>query len=251
MTPDALYAYAVVEAGATPPAAIPAILPGAGFALVPGGGCAALVSAVPRAPFQDGPAGQGGDPAWVTERAAAHHAVVSACTAAGATLPLAFGALFSGPAPLAAWLEARGTALRAALAHVAGCAEWTVRVEEDAAAHAAWLDAHDPALREVADRAGSAAAGTAYLLHRQRDRLRNAARAARCSGLRDRLAAALQAHAQALPEAMTALVARQRDAELRAEVARIGAEFAGSGLAPRLAGPWPPYAAAREAIGRG
>jgi hypothetical protein len=251
MQADALYAYAVLDAAATRPEAVLPILPGADFEVLRAGGCAALVSPVPRAVFQDGSQGRGGDPAWIAERAAAHHAVVVACAAAGPTLPLAFGALFSAEAPLLDWLAARGDALAAGLGHVQGCAEWSVRVEEDREAHAAWLDAHDPDLRTLSQRIAAAPPGLAYLLERRRDKLRSTVRGARQDELAQRLAAAMAKHARALPAALTALVANPLHAALLADIERIGAEFDGSGLGPHLAGPWPAYAAAREALAHG
>jgi hypothetical protein len=249
MQPDALYAYAVLAESAHAPQDVAAILPDAGFELVHGGGCVALASPVPRAPFQDGPEGRAGDPGWIAERAARHHAVVAACAAAGPTLPMAFGALFSTAAKLEAWLDMRRDALAAGLAQVTGCAEWSARVDEDAEAHLAWLEVHDPELRGMAARIATAPPGIAYLLERRMEQLRRAARAARRSALAERLAAALAEHARALPEELTALIAEPRQAQLSAEIARIGADFAGSGLAPRLAGPWPAYAVARGALG--
>lgn len=115
MSADALYAYAVVPDGVAVPPGAPAILPGARHVLIPGGGCAALVSPVPRAPFQPGPAGRLGDTEWLAERARAHRAAIAAVAAQGPVLPLAFGALFPGPRDLIAWLEERGPRLRLAL----------------------------------------------------------------------------------------------------------------------------------------
>ena len=174
---EALYAYAVVSADAALPRDVDAILPGAGFALVQAGGCAALVSLVAREPFEAGPGCRGDDPAWVAARAAAHHAVVAALP--GAVLPLAFGALFSGAAPLAAWLAAREAALMAALAQVEGCAECTAKLEEDPARHAAWLDEHDENLRDLARRARDATAGTAFLCPHAEKRMAEARRRGR------------------------------------------------------------------------
>jgi hypothetical protein len=249
MPADALYAYAVLPEGAAlPPAGTPAILPGAGFDLVRVGGCAALASPVPRAPFQAGPEGRMADPAWLAERAHAHHAVVAACAAAGPALPLAFGALFSSPAPLAAWLSQRAAALRDGLWHVAGCAEWSACVDEDPAAHATWLDLHDPRLRDIATRIDGLTAGRAYLFGRRRQQLRTEARAARIQHLSQELQARLAAHARALPAAMTGLVAADRTEALRADMDRMAQDLAGSGLALRLVGPWPPYASARAVV---
>lgn len=243
---DALYAYAVLPADAALPGDAAAILPGAGFALVRAGGCAALVSPVPRAPFEAGPATRANDPAWVAERAAAHHAVVAALP--GAVLPLAFGALFSGPGPLAEWLAAREAALLAALAQVDGCAECTAKLEEDPARHAAWLDAHDENLRDLARRASEASAGTAFLLARTREKRLAEARAARAAMMAREVAARLGRHAHVMPEAMTALVRRADLPALMAELSATARELAESGIALRLVGPWPPYAYARAAI---
>lgn len=243
---EALYAYAVVPPETALPEGAGAILPGAGFALVRAGGCAALVSRVARAPFEPGPGCRGNDPAWVAERAAAHHAVVAALP--GPVLPLAFGALFSGEEPLAAWLAAREEALMAALAQVEGCAECTAKLEEDPARHAAWLDAHDENLRDLARRARDAAAGTAFLLARSRDKRLAEARAARAAMMARDVAARLGRHAHVMPEPMTALVRRADMPALMEDLAEAARELDGSGIALRLVGPWPPYAYARAAL---
>ncbi|WP_439551167.1 GvpL/GvpF family gas vesicle protein [Falsiroseomonas sp.] len=243
---EALYAYAVVSADAALPRDVDAILPGAGFALVQAGGCAALVSLVAREPFEAGPGCRGDDPAWVAARAAAHHAVVAALP--GAVLPLAFGALFSGAAPLAAWLAAREAALMAALAQVEGCAECTAKLEEDPARHAAWLDEHDENLRDLARRARDATAGTAFLLARTREKRMAEARAARATMLARDVAARLGRHAHVMPEALTALVRRADLPALMDDVAATASDLAESGIALRLVGPWPPYAFARAAL---
>jgi hypothetical protein len=131
MSVDALYAYAVLPEGAPVPAGAPVILPGARHVLVPGGGCAALVSPVPRSAFQPGPGCRMGDAAWLAERARAHQGAIAAVAACGPVLPLAFGALFAGPSSLVAWLDARGPRLRAALAG-ALAGDLTIRLEEEA-----------------------------------------------------------------------------------------------------------------------
>ncbi len=243
---DGLYAYAVLPADAALPGDVAAILPGAGFALVRAGACAALVSVVPRAPFEAGPDSRGNDPAWVAARAAAHHAVVASLP--GAVLPLAFGALFSGAAPLADWLAAREEALAAALAQVDGCAECTVKLEEDPTRHAAWLDAHDENLRDLARRAREASAGTAFLLARSREKRMAEARAARHAMMARDVAARLGRHAHVMPEPLTALVRRADLPALLDEVAETARGLADSGIALRLVGPWPPYAFARAAL---
>jgi hypothetical protein len=248
---DALYAYAVLPGAAAPPLPATAILPGAGLDLLRHAGCAVLVSPVPRAPFQDGPACRMADGDWLADRARAHHAVVAAMAEAGPVLPLAFGALFSAAAPLRDWIAPRAATLTAALAQVAGCAEWSLHLEEDAPAHAEWLDRHEAELQAIARRIEQAGSGTAYLLGRRRMQMRAQVRAARLAALSGRLAERLQAHARALPADLTALVAQDRAEALRAEMARIARDLDGSGVALRLAGPWPAYASARRALDHG
>lgn len=245
---DALYAYGVVPSDAALPEGVDAILPGAGFRLVRNGGCAALVSAVAREPFTPGPGCRGDDPAWVAERAAAHHGVVAAMAAQGAVLPLAFGALFSGPAPLAEWLAAREDVLLSALVQVEGCAECTAKLEEDPARHAAWLDAHDDNLRDLARRAREAAAGTAFLLGRSREKRMTEARAARHAMVARDVASRLGRHARVMPEPLTALVRQADLPALMGELEMTAAAMAESGIALRLVGPWPAYAYARAAL---
>lgn len=251
MSATALYAYAVLPAGATPPAA-PPVLPGAAPLLVREGAVAALVSPVPRALFEPGPECRMADPDWVAARAALHHAMVAA--AEGPVLPLAFGALFSEAAPLRAWLAARGAALAEALAAVAGREEWGVALAEDAEGHAAYLDATDPALRDLAERRRRAGEGTAFLLDRRHAKALAAARAARRGAIGQRAASILARHAAqvaAAPARWTGLVPRGAVAALRAELEDVADEIAGSGLSLSLSGPWPPYAFAREALAHG
>jgi len=247
----ALYAYAVLPAGAGVPQGAPGILPDATFALVAAEGCAALVSPVPRAPFTEGPDCRTGDPAWIAARAQGHHETVAALAACGPVLPLAFGALFSSPEPLGAWLAAREERLVAALAEVSACTEVSARLEEDAQGHAAWLDAHDPGLRALRERAAGAGAGTAFLLGRTRERKLAAARAARHEAVAGELVTRLRQYARALPGEMTALVRQADVPALCADLARIAADLAGTGLALRVVGPWPAYAYARAALADG
>ncbi len=244
----ALYAYAVLPADAALPGTPATILPDAPLGLICGSGCAALVSAVPRNAFAARPVQEPGQGAWIAVRTHAHHATIAAAAAEGPVLPLAFGAVFDGVAPLRAWLAARRPRLAAALTQVAGCAEFTLRLEEDTEGHIAWLDAHDEDLRSLAEDARNAGADDAFRLGGRRARRLTEARHARQQALVRDLAARLQRHARLLPGEMTALV---RDADvpaLRADLDRIARDLSGTGLALRLAGPWPPYASAHAAL---
>jgi len=248
MSATALYAYAVVG----PDAGLPPIQ---SLALVAAEGVAAVVGEVDRLAFEPGPGCRTSDPDWVASAAAAHHAVVAACVPVGPALPLAFGALFSGAAPLQAWLSARAAALREALDAVAECEEWGLALTEDATAHAAWLEVHDPGLRDLAAAAERASEGTRFLLDRRRSRTLTALRGARHRALGDRVAAILAGHARqsaAAPAApalsWTGLVPRAAAAALRADLATAARDLADSGMTLALSGPWPAYAFAREAL---
>jgi len=244
----ALYAYAVVD----PAAAWP---PNSPLSLVAADGVAAVVGEVDRAAFEPGPECRTNDPDWVAAAAAAHHAVVAACVAGGPALPLAFGALFSGPTPLRAWLTERAAALRPALAEVAGCEEWGLTLMEDAAAHAAWLETHDPALRDLAAAADRASQGTRFLLERRRSRALTALRANRHRATGERIGGILASHARRAAVAAAAqalswngLVPRAAVAALRTDLATAARDLAETGMTLALSGPWPAYAFAREAL---
>lgn len=244
----AWYAYAVLPEGAPPPAAEP-VLPDAAFELVGASGVAALASPVPRALFdRDDPANRADDPAWIGARAQAHHGVVAA---AGACLPLAFGALFASRDSLGAWVSARQAALEHALERVAGRAEWTVRLHEDAAAHAAWLEANDPGLRALAARIAAASTGTAFLLDRKRAQATAAARATALAEAGRQVAVALAGSAALVDRqaaSWTVLAGAAEQAALQAALAPLAQAWEQSGLTLALSGPWPPYAFARGAL---
>ncbi len=248
----ALYAYAVLPAAFDPAEANgldAAGLEGAGPpALVREGAVAALASPVPAAWFAEG--GPVGDPEWVSRQALRHHAVCGAL--AGHALPLAFGGVFSGEAPLRLWLAERAAPLALALARAEGCAEWTLLLREDAPRLEAWLAAHDAELAQLSAAAGAAGPGTRFLLERRLARARDGARARHLEAAACRLHDALAPQSRALLPArtragmvgVTALLPGAPPAAL-GEMAR---ELDESGLALALSGPWPPYAFAREAL---
>jgi hypothetical protein len=247
----AWYAYAVLPDGALLPTAEP-VLPDASFELVRATRVAVLASPVPRALFdRDDPANQAGDPAWIGARAHAHHGVAAAAAAAGACLPLAFGALFASRDSLGTWVEARQAGLERALARVAGRAEWAVRLHEDAEAHAAWLDLHDPDLQALAARIAAASSGTGFLLERRQAQARSAARAAHLAAAGREVAVALAGNAGLVEQQAACWTVLADAAErqlLEAALAPLAQAWEGNGLMLALSGPWPPYAFAREAL---
>ena len=255
---DALYTYAVIDAGVALPD-VGAILPGAALFALAEGKVAALASPVPRAWFEAGPHCRTEDPAWLAERAAAHHAVVAGLHEA--VLPLAFGAIFSGEAPLRAWLRDGALRFAAALSAVRGQSEWSVLLCEDAVAHAAWLRAHDTGLAALAARAEAAGPGTAFMLARQLERGLATARHQRRHDstlalwrLLEGISAHLRAGAPRQENAVAGfnlLVRGPAQAQLRAALEATATDLEGTGLGLELSGPWPPYAFAREAVAHG
>ena len=255
---DALYTYAVVDAGCAPPD-VGAILPGAALFALAEGKVAALASPVPRAWFEAGPQCRIDNPDWLAERAAAHHAVVAGLH--DAVLPLAFGAIFSGEAPLRAWLRDGAPRFAAALGAVRGQSEWSVLLSEDAVAHAAWLRAHDTGLAALAARVEAAGPGTAFMLGRQLERALATARQQRrhdstlaLSRLLEGVSAHLRAGAPQQENAVAGfnlLLPGPAQPRLRAALEAAAEELDGTGLALALSGPWPPYAFAREAVAHG
>jgi hypothetical protein len=249
-TGTAWYAYAVIPAGLALPDAA-AILPDAPLEALRCGGVAVLASPVPRGLFDAAdPANRSGDPDWVAARAQAHHAVVAATEPC---LPFAFGTLFTAPAPILDWLAPRQAALAAALAAIAGQAEWTVTLVEDQAAHGAWAAAHDPAVTALAARVAALPEGAAFLLGRRLAQAVPAARDAHRQAVLARLDAVLAASGQArLPEARpgarTLLAGPTAIAALRPGLEALADDLAGTGLGLDLSGPWPAYAYARLAL---
>jgi hypothetical protein len=253
--------YAVLPSSAALPACPDSILPGAPLAILAGGATrddrdlAVLASRVPRGVFAaDDAQCQAGDPAWVAARATAHHAVVRVVAEAGACLPLGFGTLFASTGSVLAWKAAHADGLRRTLAAVAGRQEWAVRLTEQAAAHGAWLDAHDPALRSLAAAADAAGPGRAHLLRRRLAQAREAARAAHAKAVAEALGArlstlrcAVRADAAAGQDAARWNLLATQDAGLEPALAALAAAMDETGFSLRVTGPWPPYAFARDA----
>ncbi|WP_305123417.1 GvpL/GvpF family gas vesicle protein [Roseomonas sp. GC11] len=250
MNTEAWYAYAVVAAGQEAPHRL-AILPEAPLAALPAGPVALLASPVPRALFEhDSPGSRTADPDWVAARVQAHHTVVAA---AGPCLPFAFGALFSGLAPLLDWAAAREESLAEALARLGQRAEWSLILREDAAAHAAHLCRTEPGLAALAAQCAAAGPGTGFLLGRRLEQALPAARAARLANLREELAVVaasigLPAQPEPRPGRLTLLAGEAEIAALRPALEAWAAVHEGSGVALELSGPWPAYGFARAVL---
>jgi len=251
---EAWYVYAVLPGGADPVPRSPALLAGSEVRVLRHGAVAALVSLVPRGLFAaDHPQSRAADPHWVALCAEAHHRVVQSAASAGPCLPLGFGTLFTSENALRAWLSGNADRMTRALAMLSDRQEWALTLTEDACVHAAWLEAHDPDIRTLAQAARAAPPGTQFLLERRLAKALDAARArhgvAAGAMLMERLQAEqveLRQEAARQGAAWSALACRHSRFAERIE-ALSAALFADSGLALRITGPWPPYAFARAA----
>ena len=249
----AWYVYAVMPEGqAAPPGCGVAE---AGMVVVPQSGLSALASVVPRALFAaDAAESRTGDPDWIAVCATRHHDVVERAMVSGPCLPFGFGTLFASTERLKIFLATRASALREALARVESCREWAVTLLEDAAAHAAWLRAHDPGLRDLAARAEAAGPGTGFLLGRRLETALGHARAAHAAAAAARVGAMLAAAPARLQTEERgngapgwSLLVRAEDS-LGPTLEAIAAQLDGTGLSLRVTGPWPPYGFARAAL---
>ncbi|WP_058557737.1 GvpL/GvpF family gas vesicle protein [Thiohalocapsa sp. ML1] len=250
---EAVYLYGFVsDSGAASglPPALPAVDPERPLGLYRHAGLIALVSPVRRTDFDgDDGAANLADIGWVGPRALRHQAVLDAALAEAAVYPLPFGTLFSSPAALAAEMELRRDDIGAALARLAGCAEWAVQGELD---RDAALDALVRDAIVAGDWTPPAAPGRRHLeeqrLRRELDaELDNWAEAAAAT-LADALAAASRGHAQRrIPAGQTLafnwafLVPTDGLDDFHAAIDTTGPVLAGHGLRVVCKGPWPGY----------
>jgi hypothetical protein len=251
---EAWYVYAVLpDAGHAMPDAA-AILAGSAVGTIKEAGVTALVSLVPRALFAaDHPQSKAADPAWVAVCAEAHHRVVQLATEAGPCLPLGFGTLFGSVDSLRCWLAENAGKMQRTLAQVGGQREWALTLTEDAPRHLAWLEANDPALRQLAATTKAASPGTGFLLERRLARERESARKHHGAAVAARLSECLAAEAvlvrqEPAQEGAAWSVLAAKEIGFADRIAKLAPSlFDGTGLSLRVTGPWPPYAFARAA----
>ncbi|MBY8876108.1 GvpL/GvpF family gas vesicle protein [Actinacidiphila acidipaludis] len=219
---------------------------------------AALVQEVPAERFTEEALREHlADPAALEAYARAHHAVVTAASAAGPVVPLPLATLFADHDRAREVLSENLPRFREALDRVRGRAEWAVKVH---------LRRDDPPPDQAASDRGASAAGTpsaagagrAYLSRvrgREKDRIsrRDAATAAaqRVHEAANTVAAGsvrLRPHGQEITgkdrlQVMNAayLVDEARSAELSTVLAALRTDLAGSAIEIDVSGPWVPY----------
>lgn len=231
------------------------------------GGLAAAVSAVPAEEFEAEALNRlVRDLDWLGPRAERHQEVTARLMElTEALLPLAFGTVFRGTAPVAQLLREQGAELTARLAALRGRAEWVLTVRRESEAALAALDA-SPALQALRRDLAGASPGRAYLLSRRLEAARREELAAQDAHAAEAATAALLPLAErAEPEAvadegrqglllrLTALVERVAEPRWLAAAADLERAWRPQGYEVRVSGPWPPYrfSAAAADGGRG
>jgi hypothetical protein len=183
------------------------------------------------------------DLAWLERTARDHHDVVAATVRHAVTAPVRLATVFHDDQRVRELLQERGTGISQALARVAGCAEWGVKIYGEPRPRA------EPEPEEVGQ-----SPGTAYLRRRGRQRRGNedavramAERAEEIHGTLAAHAVAIRFHRPQDPKLSghqgmmlrnTAYLVEDGDAF----TAALGRLDAGSdGLRIEITGPWPSY----------
>lgn len=220
--------------------------------LVRGSGLAAVVGSLP--PDLTGAAELQAhlrDPTWLERTVRAHHHVVTCFFRRTPTVPFRMGTVCRGDQRVREMLAAQAEGLRAALATVAGRAEWGVQAYPGPAAEDTTAASGDSASDAPAD---PARPGTAYLLRRRAERQRREqARAVAAAAIREldqtlsalavavhRPAPAVGAGSQATPLFQASyLVSEDRGGEFAGRVRQLAGQL--PHVRVRLTGPWPAY----------
>jgi len=203
------------------------------------------------------PSARGEDPEWVVSRACRHERIIEQTMRAGPVLPVKFGTVFSSEQALRTAMRQMGDGIAHVLARLVDKEEWAVKVFVDDAKAREWLLATDPILA-ARQRNLPESPGLRYLQARRIDD--DADRALRRR--RTAVAEEIQGEFRDCGAAMHPLKLQPkgvsgRDADmvlhlamfmnrndvpvLEARVRRLGAAYAGRGIALEVTGPWPPY----------
>jgi hypothetical protein len=258
-----LYLYGVAEAGTEgerllASRAVPGLDPGEPLFPIAVDELVAAVSWVPGATFEEEPLNALlADLPRLAALAVQHEEAVRALLpVAPALVPMAFGTVYRGPERVAALLRERAGEFHELLALVRGKYEWGLKVYRETARWLATADATSDALRRLATAAAQASPGRAYLLSKQRDRLR-AAEADRLAaealdaivGALEPLSAAARRNALGAAEPAATqlvlsaafLVGAAAAEAFRAATAELERTYAPQGLSVEVSGPWAPY----------
>ena len=256
-----VYLYGVLaqgSAGATllRAAHLPGIELGEPLFPVEAAGLVAAVSRVPAAVFEEEPLN-----ALVTDLSqlasyAVRHEEVVRALARSALVPMTFGAVYRAAEGVASLLEERAAEFRGILARLEGREEWGLKVIADLPRLLDAADRQSDELRHMAAEAAAARPGRAYLIAKQRERLRGQAAARLAAAMLDAIlerltplaaeiaqddAGPAQPGTEQLLLKAAFLVERAAVAGFRAAVGALEREHAPHGLRLELTGPWAPY----------
>lgn len=262
---QAWYAYCVLRGTDAAGRVAVADLPGIEarpVRLVDCGALTAVAAQVPLSGFQDlDQAPDLAEDGWLADSARGHEQVVEGVFRDATVLPFRFGVLYPDEDGLRAAIRTAESALLAELSRLDEAAEWGVRAYLDQVETVPPDDQHAPAALDGPD------AGTAWMARRRA--AAHASGAARdlahrvAVDLHDTLSRhARESVVRPRPRRATAttpvleaayLLARDGDADLRAQVTKLSGRYAASGLRFEVTGPWPPYHFTRMAgqVGRG
>jgi hypothetical protein len=258
-----LYLYGIVDAGTEAERllasrAVPGLAPDEPLYPIAVDGLVAAVSRVPAATFEEEPLNALlADLPRLAPLAVQHEEAVRAILpAAPALVPMAFGTVYRDPARVEALLRERAAPFRDLLAQVRGRYEWGLKVYRDTARWLTTADAASPELRALAAEIAAASPGRAYLLGKQRERLRSAEADRLAAEALDAILQGLESlsaasHVNALAAAAPSpaplvlsaafLVDVAATEAFRAAAGALERTYGPRGLGVDLSGPWAPY----------
>jgi hypothetical protein len=224
-------------------------------------GLLAAVSRVPATDFEEEPLNAlVNDLSRLTPYAVRHEEVIRAL-ARSALVPMTFGAVYRSAYGVVRMLEERAGDLRSLLERLDGREEWGLKVFAHLPRLQAVAEQESDQLRDLARQAAAARPGRAYLLAKQRERLRGQESSRAAAGMlretMERLTAlavdAVQEDTGPAQPGMeqlllkAAFLVERAGAETFSRVARdLDRSNAPRGLRLELSGPWAPYSFVRE-----
>lgn len=260
---DLVYVYGVVGGEALDMEQVPplqGIVPDVPVELVPAGNFAVVVSRVAREIFAVPEAAADAGRDGATDRALAHHRVLSGLAALCTVAPVKYGALCRGMDDILALFERHGGAFEHLLARVAGAQEWGVKLFADREASRAAAEAA-PAVAALKAELDAASPGKAFFVRKKlqavidgemqvmlarwadhmHEQIAAHARESAPNPVHRLLTTGTPGHAPILVLDAAYLVDRVRETDFHQCLAKLADSVAAQGCALKLTGPWPPY----------
>lgn len=265
----AFYVYGVVDSGIEEEGPLPGVDASRPVEMLREGGVAAAVSEVDLEEFGEQPLREHlRDMRWVERVARAHETVVEQIRAQATVIPMRMCTVYRSESGVREMLQSQEAALRDAIDHLDGKAEWGVKAFSDPTEATAVAADHSAGVPEDQASAADEARGATYMRRRQGERDERA----RAREELDEVAAhiheqlcTLADDGQVLPPQRPEVTGHAGDMVLNgvylvhdddrerfdAEVHALNAEFAALGIKLELTGPWPAYNFVPGTIGAG